>query len=162
MKRKRAAESRISSCHNSPKGTFRRTRKFVSNVTVGPTDTIDYDLDEEDEDFLLSISLPSLSEDLFECAVQTLESSLPHSLGQAHRLLGNESWVPRVYDYWRKKRDRLFFDLGWNDLVPKTKSDESDGKRASAANPYVCFLPPLPRIMKPITRSNRDVKISYE
>ena len=134
-------------------------------------DLPDYDLDEEDVDFLTKTLKNErkfdVSESTFEGMLDRLEKNSGHSVievSEAKSLLQeDDELILAVYDYWVDKRLRLK-----HPLMPTVKSDKRDfgqssGSQAQASNtsnPYIAFRR---RTEKMQTRKNRkNDEVSYE
>lgn len=99
-------------------------------------ETPEYDLDTEDEEWLLKQRHPDLTEQKFEEMIDRLEKSSGQTvvtLSEAKLLLErNDELGIAVYDYWLNKRLKT-----QHPLIPSVKTECRAGQ--SANNPYLAF-----------------------
>ncbi|XP_053293397.1 enhancer of polycomb homolog 1 isoform X1 [Pleuronectes platessa] len=123
------------------------------------TEQPDYDLDSEDEVFLIKLKKKmEISFLQFEEMIDRLEKGSGQqavSLPEAKLLLKeDDELIKEVFDYWSRKRK----NSKANSLIPNVKQERRDG--SSTSDPYVAFRR---RTEKMQTRKNRkNDEASYE
>ena len=175
--RKLARVSLPAEYNPAPSRPFRRPAVLVGGSIHNewdPQRAPEYDLDEEDEEFLQQQEGLDMTESDFERTMDALEQSAAAAAGRGNkkkirrtaRALMKRRGHPSmaavteaVFNYWEQKRSRLL-DLGWSCLQPKAKAGSASlpslakRRRRPRRDPYACFRPRSPERGGPFTRNN--------
>uniref|UniRef100_A0A672JUZ2 Enhancer of polycomb homolog n=1 Tax=Salarias fasciatus TaxID=181472 RepID=A0A672JUZ2_SALFA len=154
------AESNITYYDSLYPGDYKMPKQLIHIQPFSlDTEQPDYDLDSDDEAFVLKLKKKmEISFLQFEEMIDRLEKGSGQqlvSLPEAKLLLKeDDELIKEVFDYWSRKRK----NSKANSLIPNVKQEKRDG--SSTSDPYVAFRR---RTEKMQTRKNRkNDEASYE